>query len=134
MLPWCLSSKECACQCRRWKVQSVDSKDPLEKEMATHSSSLAWKNPMDRGAWQVTLHGVAKESDTTWHGQRSLAGYNRWGCKRVRHNFAMKQKQIFKKRKGSLTLYPILTFTDLFLVPRSVSITQQVFNQYLLNE
>ena len=46
----------------------------------------------------------------------------------------MKQKQIFKKRKGSLTLYPILTFTDLFLVPRSVSITQQVFNQYLLNE
>ena len=25
--------------------------DPLEKEMATHSSTLAWKNPMDREAW-----------------------------------------------------------------------------------
>ena len=24
---------------------------PLEKEMATHSSTLAWKNPMARGAW-----------------------------------------------------------------------------------
>ena len=23
----------------------------LEKEMATHSSTLAWKNPMDGGAW-----------------------------------------------------------------------------------
>ena len=34
--------------------------DPLEKEMATHSSILAWKNPMDRGAWQGTVHGVAK--------------------------------------------------------------------------
>ena len=28
--------------------------------MATHSSILAWKNPMDRGAWQATVHGVAK--------------------------------------------------------------------------
>ena len=28
------------------------------------------ENPMDRGAWRVTVHGVAKESDTTevtWH-------------------------------------------------------------------
>ena len=33
--------------------------------MATHSSILAWKNPMDRGAWQATVHGVAKELDTT---------------------------------------------------------------------
>ena len=23
-------------------------------------------NPIDRGAWQATVHGVAKESDTTW--------------------------------------------------------------------
>ena len=32
----------------------------LEKEMATHSSILAWGNPMDRGAWYATVHGVAK--------------------------------------------------------------------------
>ena len=30
-------------------VQSLVWEDPLEKEMATHSSILAWKNPMDRG-------------------------------------------------------------------------------------
>ena len=34
--------------------------DPLEKEMVTHSSILAWKNLMDRGAWWAAVHGVAK--------------------------------------------------------------------------
>ena len=33
------------------QVRSLDWEDPLEKEMATHSSTLAWKIPMDRGAW-----------------------------------------------------------------------------------
>ena len=28
--------------------------------MATRSNILAWKNPMDRGAWQGTIHGVAR--------------------------------------------------------------------------
>ena len=32
-------------------VQPLGWEDPLEKEMATHSSTLAWKNPMDGGAW-----------------------------------------------------------------------------------
>ena len=25
-----------------------------------------WDNPMDRGAWRATAHGVTKEWDTTW--------------------------------------------------------------------
>ena len=28
--------------------------------MASHSSTLAWKNPMDGGAWWAAVHGVAK--------------------------------------------------------------------------
>ena len=32
-------------------VQSLGQEDPLEKEMATHSSTLAWKNAMDGEAW-----------------------------------------------------------------------------------
>ena len=45
------------------RVQSLRWEDPLEKEMATHSSILPWKNPMSRGAWQATVHGVT-ESQT----------------------------------------------------------------------
>ena len=41
-------------------VQSLGREDPLEKEMVTHSSILAQKNLMVGGAWQATVHGVAK--------------------------------------------------------------------------
>ena len=41
-------------------VRSLGWEDPLEEGMATHSSIFAWRIPMDRGAWQVTVHGVAK--------------------------------------------------------------------------
>ena len=42
------------------QVQFLGQEDPLEKEMATHSSILAWRIPMERGAWQATLYVVAK--------------------------------------------------------------------------
>ena len=45
-------------------VQSLGLEDPLEVGMATHSSILAWRIPMDRGAWQPPVHGIA-ESDMT---------------------------------------------------------------------
>ena len=32
----------------------------LEEEMATHFSILAWRIPMGRGGWRVTVDGVAK--------------------------------------------------------------------------
>ena len=41
-------------------VQFLGWEGPLEKGMATHSSILAWRIPMDRGAWRATAHGVAK--------------------------------------------------------------------------
>ena len=42
-------------------VQSLDREDPLEKEMTTHSSILAWKIP----------------------GTEELVGYSPWGCKEL---------------------------------------------------
>ena len=44
--------------------------DPLEKEMAAHSSTPAWKS----------------------HGQRSMVGYSPWSHKRVRHHLVTKQQ------------------------------------------
>ena len=65
-LKWSHSSgaggKEPACRCRRcdtWVQSLFDREDPLEEEMATHSSILAGES----------------------HGQRSLAGYSPWGHK-----------------------------------------------------
>ena len=46
-------------------VQSLGQEGPLEEGMATHCSILAWRIPMDRGAWQATVCGGVKESDTT---------------------------------------------------------------------
>ena len=46
---------------RETQVRFLGQKDPLEKEMATHSSILPAK----------------------FHGQRSLAGYSPWGCREL---------------------------------------------------
>ena len=41
-------------------VQSLAQEDPLEEDMANHFSILAWRILMKRGAWQATVHKVAK--------------------------------------------------------------------------
>ena len=46
---------KCLSAMREIQVQSLGWEDPLEKEMATHSSIL-----MDGGAWWATDHGVTK--------------------------------------------------------------------------
>ena len=48
------------------QVQSLGWEDPLEEEMATHFSILAWK----------------------FHWQKSLVGDSPWGCKRIRYDSA----------------------------------------------
>ena len=44
-------------------VQSLGWEDLLEEGMATHSSIIAWRSPMNRGAWQAPWGH--KESDMT---------------------------------------------------------------------
>ena len=43
-------------------VQSLGWKDPLEEDMVTHCSILAWRIAMDRGAWRATVHRTAKST------------------------------------------------------------------------
>ena len=42
------------------QVPSLGWEDPPEEGMATHSSILGWRIPMDRGAWQATVHRITK--------------------------------------------------------------------------
>ena len=56
-------------------VLSLGWEDPLGKEMAIHTGILAWEIPWT-GTWQATVHGVAKESDTTERLTLSLSSEN----------------------------------------------------------
>ena len=46
-----------------WQVWETLYQTTLEEGMATHSNVLAWRIPMDRATWWVTVYGVA-ESQT----------------------------------------------------------------------
>ena len=50
--------KESAIQ-ETW-VRPLGWEDPLEEGMATHSSTVAGRIPMDRGVWRATVHGVTQ--------------------------------------------------------------------------
>ena len=52
-------------------VRALGWEDPLEEGMATCSSILAWRIPMDRGAWGGYSPPGHKESDTTEATQHS---------------------------------------------------------------
>ena len=67
--PWWLCGKECACQCRRHRF------DPWVRK-------IPW-----RRKWQPTPVFLPGK----FHRQRSLVGYNSWGCKRVRRNLVTNQ-------------------------------------------
>ena len=41
-------------------VRPLGWEDTLEEGMAAHSSILVWRIPVNGGAWQATVHGVAK--------------------------------------------------------------------------
>ena len=55
-------------------VQSLGREDPLEEGMTTHSSVLAWRIPMDRGARWATVMGS----------QRVGHDWSHWACMQER--------------------------------------------------
>ena len=62
-------------------VQSLGQEDPLEEGMASHSSILAWRIPMDRGAWQATTHGVTTHDSAQNRGKivtNSIKTFFKW--------------------------------------------------------
>ena len=41
-------------------VRALGWEDAVEEGMATHYDILVWRIPVDRGAWQATVHGIVK--------------------------------------------------------------------------
>ena len=82
--PYGLSSKELACECRRYRFNAWVRK-------------ILW-----RRKWQPTRVFSPGNS----HGQRSLEGYSPWGCKRVGHDLVTKQQPDWTNpSKRSLSAY-----------------------------
>ena len=73
-------------------VQSLGLVDSLEDGMATHSSIPAWRIPMDRGAWQATVHGVCEESDMTEQLSTSSLSCGMWKLCCVMRNLLLRQQ------------------------------------------
>ena len=102
-------------------VQSLGWEDPLENEMATHSSILAWEIPRTEepcGLWSMGSLRVRHDWATSlslftfmhwrrkWQptpvflleksqGQRSLVGYSPWGHRRLRHDLKTKSQETY---------------------------------------
>ena len=62
-------------------IQSLGWEDPLEESMATHSSILAWRIPMDRGAWWAAVHVVAKNQMTEYSLNTAHPAFHSGGTK-----------------------------------------------------
>ena len=56
-------------------VHSLGWEDSLEEGMTTHSSILAWRIPMDRGAWRAAAHGVTQSQTRLKRLSSSSNGY-----------------------------------------------------------
>ena len=58
---------QCRRQTQETQVQSLGWEDPLEEDLATHSSTPAWRIPWteELGGLLWRVHGVAKELDMT---------------------------------------------------------------------
>jgi len=63
-LPWWLSGKGSACQCRRRGFSLLGGKSPWRRKCNLLQSSCL-ENPMLRGAWLARVLGVTNESDMT---------------------------------------------------------------------
>ena len=112
-------------EAQEMQVQSLGQVGPLEEEMATHSSILAWRVP-----WK-----------------RSLVDYSPWGC-RVRHNWVHTHTETLRKKgrhgaeqQDSSRLLSLHSWSDVFqrelcysfsLWNRLIHLTQFSLKHYLL--
>ena len=117
-------SKESPWQCRRCRFDLSGWEDPLEKEMATHSSTLAWKHPWtedpgrlqsmgslrDRQDFTFTFHFLALEKEMATHssvlawripGTGEPGGLPSMGSHRVRHDWSDLAAAAGGKKEGN---------------------------------
>ena len=93
------------------QVQSVGQEHSLEKEMAIHSNILAWKIPMDRGAWRATVQRVANN----WTRLSTHMGYLRikgdHACKTISLQWLAQRNHLIN---GSFQIYLLVKYYRIY--------------------
>ena len=107
--------KEFPCN-RKTSVQSLGWEDPLQECMATHSNILAWRIPLDRGAWQTTGRGVPKSQTWLNNWAHSTHGVIKHSAKRKWVVFSPLRKDIyiyFQPKWSEISSYQTLIWASL---------------------
>ena len=106
-LPWCLSGKESAYQCRSLTFDPCVRKIPWRRKWQPTPVLLLGKMPWTRGAWRATA----------------------WGCKKVRHDLVAKTATVFVLSYCdcwvSLNAFEVLVFTNHEDVPLWTPVAHQ---------
>ena len=115
-----LVGKEPTCQCRKHKrrgfepwVRSLGQDDPLEEEMATHSSILAWRIPRTEERGRLQPKGSQSRTKLKWH---STAQHNM--IRRNGQEHSLNQVVTVTGEKASILYQPSASIKDLTWTPR----------------
>ena len=104
-------------------VRSLGQEDPLEKEMATHFSILAWRIPWTEEPWWATVHGVAKSqtrlSNFTHSLNQKMVG-NLRGKTATKESPLWMSKWDWEKKKRKVSRNMVGTKTD-WLIKANIS-------------
>ena len=92
---------------QKTRVPSLGQEDPLEKEMATHSSTLAWKISMDWGAWWAAVYGVAQSRTRPKRLSSSSSRLVIAFLPRSKRLLILWLQWFWSPRKWSLSLFPL---------------------------
>ena len=123
-------------------VQSLGWEDALEENMATHSNILAWRIPMDRGAWWASSrvcrvsHNWSdlahKKNPLYLLPQREYTAASRWRpTQNVSLSFLKRPRTTLKNGNGK-SLHFVLQFTSLQYTKHSPWHHLQRLNQHLI--
>ena len=99
-------------------VWSLGREDPLEEGMATHCSILAWRSPMDRGAWWGAVPGVRKSPtrlkwlSTCMGSFKHLVGGGPWNCSFTCVSATGGQHPVFSHPRGVVAVWWLLDSRD----------------------
>ena len=105
------------CWSRKWQPRSLGRKDPLEKEMVTHSSSLAWRIPWMEKPGRLQSMGSQRVGQD-WATSLSLSSILAWKISWTEKSGGLQSMRFQRVRHDWMTkhVYTIIFFNMIYLL------------------